>query len=231
VDLKAAQVFVSYGAGGIPVYANFNTDKILSDAIKQKIQNLKGIIEFCKVNSLGFKCEEIDESILDGLLQLQDIRNDISHHAAPTREQAEAELKQVIPLFQEMLTRTRLLGNCKLLRFENFGTKCRCESFNGHSLNREFDEYSFSDLQRNYVLGLGQEQLFVLWDSECFSLSPFLHFEKDATGHESYLCLYKKKKNGKYWYEPVKKRTERTFDHLQIRFDTEKDEILRLLMP
>jgi len=80
-------------------------------------------------------------------------------------------------------------------------------------------------------LGLGQEQLFVLWDSECFSLSPFLHFDKDATGHESYLCFYKGKKQSKYWYEPVKIRIEKTFDHLQARFEAEKDEIFRLLVP
>ena len=81
------------------------------------------------------------------------------------------------------------------------------------------------------MLGLGQEQLFVEWDSECFSLSPFLHLDKDATGHESYVCFYKGRKDGKYWYEPVKIRTERAFDHLQARFETEKDEILRLLVP
>ena len=98
--MKTAQVFVSLGAGGNPLYGNFNTERILSDAIKQKIQNVKAIIQHCKTNSLGFKCEEIDETLLDDLLKLQDIRNDISHHAAPTREQAEAELHRVIPCFR-----------------------------------------------------------------------------------------------------------------------------------
>ena len=164
-------------------------------------------------------------------MKLQDIRNDISHHTAPTKEQAEAELKEVVPLFREMLTKTRFLEDCKILRFESYTTKCRCEGFNGHALNREFENYDFSDPQRNYILGLGQEQLFVLWGGECFGLSPFLHFEKDTTGHESYICFYKGKKAGKYWYEPVKVRTEKTFDSLQARFNAEKDEILRLLVP
>ncbi len=231
IDMKMVQAFVSLGAGGNPIYANFNTDKILSDAIKQKTQNIKAIIRHCKSNALGFKCEEIDVTLLDDLLQLQDIRNDISHHAAPTREQAETELTQVIPLFREMLTKTRFLENCRVLRFENFAIQCRCEFFNGHSLNREYDNYTFPDPQRDYVLQLGQEQLFVEWDGECFSLSPFLHFDKDATGHESYVCFYKGKKDGKYWYEPVKIRTEKAFDHLQTRFESEKDEIIRLLVP
>ncbi len=231
VDMKTAQLLLAFGVSGNPIYASFNVDRILSDAIKQKIQNMKAIIQHSQTNSLGFKSQEIDVPLLDDLLKLQDIRNNISHRAAPTREQAEAELTQIIPLFQEMLTKTRFLENCHILRFESFTSKCRCESFNGHSLNREFDNYAFADSQRNYVLGLGQEQLFVKWDRECFSLSPFLHFDNDTTGRDSYVCFYKGKKESKYWYEPVKVRTERTFDHLQARFESEKDEIIRLLVP
>ncbi len=230
-DLRGAQVFAHHDTAGNPVYANFNTDKILSDAIKQKIQNIKGIIQYCKGSNLGFRCGTIDDALLDNLLQLQDIRNDISHHTAPTREQADAELKLVVPLFRQMLVKTRFLEDCKILRFENYTAKCRCEGFNGHSLNREFGDYTLSDPQRDYILGLGQQQLFVLWDDECFGLSLFLHFERDGTGHESYICFYKAKREGKYWYEPVKLRTERVFDALQPRFDAEKDQIVALMVP
>jgi len=231
IDLKAAQHFVSIDPGGNPCYAHFNTNKILSDAIKQKIQNIKGIILHGKENKLGFKFEEINDTLYDDLLCLQDIRNDISHHAAPTREQAESELRQIEPIFRDMLTKTRFLKNCKILRFESFSSICRCETFKGHSLNRDYENPSFTDQQRNYVIGLGQEQLFVVWDAECFSLSPFLHFDRDTMGHESYLCFYKKKKDGKYWYEPIKIRTEKTFDHLQTRFEVEKDSIIGLVVP
>lgn len=167
----------------------------------------------------------------DDLLSLQDIRNDISHHTAPTREQAENELQQVLPIFREMLTKTRFLENCKIQRFESFSLTCRCETFNGHSLNREYESSSLTDPQKGYVVGLGQEQLFVVWDVECFSLSPFLHFDRDATGHESYLCFFKGKKQGKYWYEPIKIRTEKTFDGIQSRFEAEKDAIIGLVVP
>lgn len=231
IDLKATRIFVSHDAGGDPVFSSFNSDKILSDSLKQKLQNIKAIVQYAKNNALGFKCEEIEISLFDDLLQLQEIRNDLSHHNAPTREQAEAELKIVSPMFCEMLVKTRFLENCKILRFENFSTDCRCETFNGHSLNREFESFGLEEPQKNYLIGLGREQLFVFWDSECFSLSPFLHFDRDTTGHESYICVYKGKRRGKYWYEPVKIRTERTFDHLQPRFDAEKDEITRLVVP
>ncbi|MCM2358033.1 MAG: hypothetical protein NDI77_07785 [Geobacteraceae bacterium] len=231
VNLKAAQIFVAHDTGGNPVYTNFNTDKLLSDALKQKIQNMKAIIGFAQTNALGFKSEEIGLGLLDDLLVLQSIRNDISHHAAPTREQAEEELSQVIPLFREMLTKTKFLENCKILRFESYTASCRCETFNGHSLNREYDNHTLSAPQCAYVLGLGQDQLFALWDSECFSLSPFLHFDKDATGHESYLCFFKGKKEGKFWYEPVKIRTEKPFDTLQARFDAEKGQLVALVVP
>ncbi|NTV15066.1 MAG: hypothetical protein HGA96_14235 [Desulfobulbaceae bacterium] len=227
----SAQHFVSVDPGGNPLYANFNTNKILSDALKQKIQNIKGLILHGKANSLGFKFEEIDDTLCDDLLSLQDIRNAISHHTAPTREQAESELQQVSPIFREMLTKTSFLENCKIMRFESVSSTCRCETFNGHSLNREFDNPTLTAPQRTYVIGLGQEQLFVVWDDECFSLSPFLHFDRDTTGHESYLCFFKGRKQGKYWYEPVKIRTEKTFDNLQTRFETEKDAIIGLVVP
>ncbi len=230
-DLKAVQVFVSHDASGNPLFANFNTDKILSDALKQKLHNMKAIIQHTKINALGFKCEEIDLSLFDDLLQLQEIRNDISHHTAPTREQAENELKVVLPLFHEMLVKTRFLEDCKILRFESLSTDCRCETFNGHSLNREYENFRFIEPQKGYVVSLGQDQLFVLWDDQCFSLSPFLHSDHDATGHESYICAYKGKRQSMYWYEPVKIRTEKSFDRLQVRFNAEKERITELVVP
>jgi len=130
-----------------------------------------------------------------------------------------------------MLTKTRFLENCKILRFESFSSTCRCETFNGHSLNREYNNLGLPEAQKAYVIGLGQEQLFVVWDTECFGLSPFLHFVGDTTGHESYLCFYKKRKEEKYWYEPIKIREENAFDGLQARFEDEKDVILGLVVP
>lgn len=230
IDLKAAQVFISAGANGNPVFETFNTRKLLSDAIKAKIQNLKAIIEYSKTNGLGLKCEEIETELLDKLLALQDIRNDISHHTAPTREEAEAELLEVVPLFKEMLMMTEFLAECKILRFDSFTTICKCEEFNGHYLNKEFDNFDFG-INQTFVLGLGQEQLFIKWDNEIFSLSPFLHFLKDGVSRETYLSFFKSKKEGKYWFEPITKRDEVPFDHLQTRFDAEQAELINLIVP
>lgn len=230
IDLKAAQVFVSMGANGIPVYESFNTRKLISDALKTKIQNLKAVIEFSRANGLGLKCEEIEPELLDKLLALQDIRNDISHHNTPTREEAEAELLQVIPLFKEMLMMTEFLAECKILRFESFAIRCRCEEFNGHFLNKEFGDFDFGANQA-FVLGLGQEQLFIKWETELFSLSPFLHFLKDTVGRETYISFFKGKKESKYWFEPITKRDEISFDHLQARFDAEQAALISLIVP
>jgi len=230
IDLKAAQVFISNGPTGDPVYGYFNTNKLLTDALKTKIQNLKAIVTFSQANHLGLKCEAIDTKLLDKLLDLQDIRNGISHHTAPTKEEAEEELRQVIPLFKEMLVLTEFLEDCKVLRFESFASKCRCEEFNGHFLNKEFDDFNFNaDLA--YVIGLGQEQLFLKWEDEIFSLSPFLHFHRDVGGRESYLSFFKGKKDGKYWFEPVTTREEISFDHLQARFDAEQAVLISLIVP
>ncbi|WP_461790910.1 hypothetical protein [Pedobacter sp.] len=229
IDLKAAQVLVGVSPTGA-VHKNFNTDRLISDALKTKIQNLKAVIEFARANNLGLKCEEIDPELLDKLLALQDIRNDISHHTTPTREEAEAELLQVVPIFKEMLMMTEFLADCKILRFESFSTKCRCEEFNGHFLNKEFGDFDFGANQA-FVLGLGQEQLFIKWETELFSLSPFLHFLKDTVGRETYISFFKGKKESKYWFEPITKRQEISFDHLQARFDAEQANLISLIVP
>lgn len=230
IDLKTAQVFVSAGANGNPVYEPFNTRKLLSDALKTKIQNIKAIIEYSQANGLGLQCEVIEVVLLDKLLALQDIRNDISHHAAPTREEAEAELLLVIPLFKEMLSLTEFLADCKILRFESFDTRCKCEEFNGHFLNKEFGHFDFA-ADQGYVLGLGQEQLFIKWVNQVFSISPFLHYHNVAGRRESYLSLFKFKKEGLYWFEPITLREEVSFNHLQTRFDEEQTVILALIVP
>lgn len=229
IDLKATQVMVGTSPTG-PVYRNFNTDRLISDALKIKIQNIKAVVEYSRANGLGLKCGEIEPDLLDKLLALQDIRNDISHHTAPTREEAEAELLQVIPLFKEMLMMTEFLAECKILRFESFAIRCRCEEFNGHFLNKEFGDFDFGANQA-FVLGLGQEQLFIKWETELFSLSPFLHFLKDTVGRETYISFFKGKKESKYWFEPITKRDEISFDHLQARFDAEQAALISLIVP
>lgn len=230
INLKSAQILVAVTSTTGNVYKSFNTDRLISDALKIKIQNLKAVIEYSRANTLGLKCEEIETELLDKLLELQDIRNDISHHTTPTREEAEAELSQVIPLFREMLIKTEFLAGCKILRFESFSSKCRCEEFSGHSLNKEFEEFDFAH-NLPFVLRLGQEQLFLKWDNEIFSLSPFLHFLKDTTGRETYLCFFKGKKEGKYWFEPVTKRDEVVFDTIQSRFDNEQAILVSIIVP
>jgi len=230
IDLKAVQVFVSPGVNGNPVYESFNTRKLLTDALKTKIQNIKAVIDYSRAIGLSLQCEAIETDLLDKLLALQDIRNDISHHNAPTREEAEAELLAVVPLFKEMLMLTEFLAECKILRFESFAVKCKCEEFNGHYLNKEFDDFDFA-AQQSYILGLGQEQLFLKWHNEIYSISPFLHFHKDGVGRESYISFYKSKRESKFWFEPITKREEISFDHLQARFDAEQAILINLIVP
>ncbi len=230
INLKSCRPFKQFDTLNNPIYESFSSKRLLSDALKIKIQNIKSIVEFSKSNNLNLKCEQIPIDLFDKLLELQDIRNDISHHATPTKEQAEEELRIIIPLFQEMLLESKFLEEVKILRFENHGSKSKCEVFNGHALNKEYEDFDFG-VQQGYVLSLGQENLFIEWDSEIFCLSPFLHFDKDMTGHESYLAFYKRKKENKYWFEPIKIRTEKSFDHLTSRFEIEKDALINLIVP
>lgn len=209
----------------------FSADRLLSNAIKTKIQNIKAIINYSVSNNLGLKCEEISLVLLEKLLKLQDIRNNISHHAMPTKEEAELELRSVTPLFKELLEETRFFENCEILRFENFSkSQFKCEVFKGHALNKEFEFHKFEKF-KSYIMTLGEETIFIKWDQEVFSLSPFLHFKKDSKGHETYLSFFKGKKDEKYLFEPIKLRTEISFPHLDDRFNSEKNQLLSLIVP
>lgn len=230
LNISSAQVFVSFGPVGLPVYGSFNNARLISSALKTKIQCIKAIINYSKLNGLNLKCEVIEEELLNKLLELQDIRNDISHHTAPTKEEAEEELRLVVPLFQEMLVFTKFLENCKILRFESYAIKCKCEEFKGHHLNKEFDDFDFEE-KVGLVLGFGQEQLFVKWDEELFSLSPFLHFHKDDVGRETYISFFKERKEEMHRFEPITKRHDFVYDHLQARFDAEQAHLQSLILP
>lgn len=227
IGLKTANVFHS----GNP-NMRFNSKVILTDELKQRLENIRAIVKFSKANNLSLKVEQISFNAMDYLYELQDNRNHFSHASTPTKEQAEEELKIVYPLFEKTLKELRFLENINIVRFETFTDHCRFETFSGHALNKDYDEkLVVSQDQLKYVLTLPGEVIFAKWDDDIFSLSPFLHFLNDITGHETYLCFYKGKKNNKYLYEPVKIRTEKTFDSLQSRFEAEKDEIIQLLVP
>jgi len=232
IDCKTAQILQNIdSATGNPNYRNFNTNWILTDALKNKIKVIKAIIKHSQNNSLDFNSEYIPIELLDELIELQSARNDISHHASPTRQQAEQELRTIQPIFETMIKRTKFLENCNIYRFNNLDSSCRCEVFSGHSLNKEFGRLELTGDNLSYIIGLSTDTLFAEWEGEYFSLSPFLHYKEDEIGHESYICFFKGKREGQYWYEPVKIRTELSFDALQTRFETEKDELVNLLVP
>jgi CRISPR/Cas system CMR-associated protein Cmr1 (group 7 of RAMP superfamily) len=85
--------------------------------------------------------------------------------------------------------------------------------------------------QQVYVMTNPGEVIFAKWEDEIFSLSPFMHYLHDTTGHETYLSVYKGKRESKFWYEPVKVRNNICYDPLQVRFDAEKVELQNLIVP
>ncbi len=235
ISTQNAQVFVSTNPDGSPAFANFNTRRLLSDAVKQRLYNIKAVLTYSRDNSINLKCDQIDDQLLDKLLELQDVRNNTAHHATPTLEEAESALQKVLPLFAEMLDKTRFLGECEILRFSAVSPPdITCAIYRGYSLHREQIKFKLgTDILSNnlyYLLTLGNEQLFLKWEDDIFSLSPFLHYQNDNTGHESYLCLYKGKKNEKYQFEPVKLRDEIAFENKQLQFEAEITEIQNLIL-
>lgn len=228
IDLKTADVYHS----GQP-NLRFNSRVLMTDELKQILENVKAVVNYSNTNGLNLKCGEfITIELVDALYELQNNRNHFSHTATPTREQAEEELRVVLPLFQKVLKNLRFFENISILRFDSFTTKCRFQTFKAHSLSREFDEsIEIQAAHQAYVMSNPGEVIFAKWEDDIFSLSPFMHYKHDSTGHETYLSVYKGKRDSKFWYEPVKVRENICFDPLQARFDAEKTEIQNLIVP
>jgi hypothetical protein len=228
IDLRTADVYHS----GHP-NQRFNLSVLMSDALKQILENVKAVVNFSIANGLNLKSGSfITTELIETLYELQNNRNHFSHTATPTREQAEEELRQVTPLFRTVLKNLRFFEDINLLRFDSFTTRCRFQTFKAHSLNREFDEaIDIQAAQQIYVMTNPGEVIFAKWDDDIFSLSPFMHYQHDGTGHETYLSVYKGKRDGKFWYEPVKMRENICFDPLQVRFNAEKTELQNLIVP
>jgi hypothetical protein len=228
VDLKTADVYHS----GQP-NQRFNSRVLLSDELKQILENVKAVVNYSNANGLNLKCGNfITLELIETLYELQSNRNHFSHTATPTREQAEAELNIVTPLFRTVLKNLRFFEDISILRFDSFTTSCRFQTFKAHSLNREFDEtIEVQAAQQAYVMTNPGNVIFAKWEDDIFSLSPFMHYLHDTTGHETYLCVYKGKRESKFWYEPVKVRNNICYDPLQARFDAEKEELQNLIVP
>lgn len=227
IDLKTADVFHS----GNP-NQRFNSPVLMTDALKQMLENVKAIVNFSNANGLNLKCGQfIKLELIDALYELQNNRNHFSHAATPTPEQANAELTVVLPLFKKALKHLRFLEDVIFLRFESFNGVFRFQTFKDHSLNREFEEIEIEAAKQAYVMANAGEVIFAKWDDDIFSCSPFLHYIHDGTGHETYLCVYKGKADGQYLYEPVKQRGNIPFPLMQVRFAAEKLELQNLIVP
>lgn len=227
IELKTADVYHS----GQP-NQRFNANILMSDALKQILENIKAVVNYSNLNDLDLKCGNfISDELIEALYELQGNRNNFSHTATPTKEQADEELKLVNPLFKTVLKNLRFFEDISILRFDSFTTSCRFQTFKAHSLNREFDDtIEVQPLQQVYIMNNPGEVIFAKWDDDVFSLSPFMHYLNDLTGHETYLCVYKEKREGKFWYEPIKIRENICYDALQARFNAEKIELQNLIV-
>jgi len=228
IDLKTADVYHS----GQP-NLRFNSRVLMTDELKQILENVKAVVNFSTANGLNLKCGNyISIELIENLYELQNNRNHFSHTSTPTKEQAESELNIVIPLFRKVLKNLRFFENISILRFESFDSRCHFQIFKAYSLHRESDHnIEVQPARLSYVMTNPGEVIFAKWDEDLFSLSPFMHYEHDGTGHETYLSVYKGKRESKFWYEPVKVRNNVCYESLQSRFDAEKIELQNLIVP
>lgn len=207
-----------------------NSDKLLSYRLSEKLNIINAILIYSRKNQLGLMTEVISEELILLLIDLVSIRADFSHSATPTSAEAIQMLEKTEPLIRELITKIQWISECQILRFESLTSVCRCQVFKGHTLNSEFETVNINPEDISTILNFGNDQLFIHWRGIYFSLSPFLHYLSSENGRESYICFYKDRKSGSFWYEVISNRKDIKFPDKQADFEAEKNELISILV-
>ncbi|MMZ59481.1 hypothetical protein D1872_215220 [compost metagenome] len=123
-----------------------------------------------------------------------------------------------------MATNLSFLEKCRILKWEKFEkNRVHCTLFNGDSSVARYLDVEFNSEAKKYVLGLGNDELFVSWNDSCFSISPFIHYKHEYDGHESIICSLKRLSEGNFVFEHSKTKQEEKFPELSERFSKDRE--------
>ncbi|MGD0951385.1 MAG: hypothetical protein ABR985_03170 [Methanotrichaceae archaeon] len=160
-----------------------------------KIEIMQKIIEFDKDNEAGLLISSyINSDIFDVIKKLNDQRNDVSHLAALSEQEAEDRFKELYPIVTDLLFELSFLENVRILKYvNNLGDihKNRFKKFEGHSLQGQNYDKEFTDSELTKVISILNDQIILLeLDTNIFNISPYIHFYFE--GCLIKLCYFKK---------------------------------------
>lgn len=205
-----------------------------SDRLAMKLSIVENILNLCKTKGYPLRCSEIIS--LDSITQLRELnkkRNEFEHSFAATPEQQEKLYKEIFPELIEALRQVRDLQKVNLFRHHSNPAGIlypRCDVFNGHSLDgsKKFLRMKKEDFDIFFSYFSNTTIFAHIEESEIFSVSPFIHYKKEASDNHPLLLFFKKQVvGGKYLFEIVSKSSQVDIDKAAF---TDRDSELRILV-
>lgn len=209
---------------------------IYSNKLFEKLGVIEKILVFAKDNT--YPLESIDlvkVETIEKIRELNRVRNQYSHYAAQSVEQARQLYPEWLQEVISVLKDLQRLQEVTVLRFVGQGRSAlqfRGETFIGHYLNRD---YSFFDIPQSIIHDciphLNDQRILIrMPSSRLFSASPFLHFHPDT--NLTRLCYFKDKEgespDQKYIFEILGVSQPKDFP--ASNFLTEDSELRSLLL-
>lgn len=172
-------------------------NRMMSDRLADKLGFVEAVINNDADNGQLVMSDIVSSEVIEGLRQLNRVRNSIQHIAAFNASQAEERFEELLPDVKAVLYALRELRYVSFIRYRNSEATPKdlnCRKFDGHTLAKVNYPLTLTDEQfANIGASLTANRLYAELGEDIFCVSPFAHVVDED--HQAYLCFYKKKNN------------------------------------
>lgn len=206
--------------------------EILSDRLYSKLDIIKQLLKLESLKNYEFNSLNIiSNEVIKKIIELNQTRNAFSHSPALSEAQATKIYSECYPDVFSVLQDLENFKDVQLMRYrgqEGHPHNLRCETFRGHAMTKTIETITIDqDQLSNSVKYLDEKYLLVMNNKHIYSISPFLHFKQDASGHQTSICFCKKKSgeepNQKLGFEILG-----TGENFELKLDDFRSEITKL---
>lgn len=172
---------------------------LLSNKIHDRLSVMSQLLEAGEENGYDLAVSDLlSVELVERLRNLNQRRNGFSHEAAKSDEQARQLLAESYGDVLGTLQEFKPLQEVTLMRWvgqDGDVHNLRCEIFESHATTKNIKPQRINDQQLSTCSRyLNNRTVLAKIGDKIFSLSPFLHWVSDKTGHDTRLCYYKTKK-------------------------------------
>jgi len=181
---------------------------LMSNKLGWKLEAMQRIVEYDRQNNKDLiASSHVTTDTFETLKELNHERNSFSHISALSPQESLERFDELYPVVADLLFELDFLENVSLLRYVgNLGDihKNRFIRFDGHSLQRQNYDLTFTDSELPYITSILNDEVILLkFENAIFNISPFIHFYHE--GPILKLCYFKQieRDSGNYVFELI----------------------------